>query len=187
MLVLGVSGLLVALPGVAGAAGSTSPTTVTTPTSCSTSATINLTASNTSSSPATTSVSSSCAFAPGATVSISFLGTTQSATADASTGILTLNLSATDPSLAVNGGAFQTAVYGNNTITATGLNASGGPNTATFLVDLVNPNATSSSSGSGLAFTGADLAALVAAALALILMGAGVVVFTRRRAASVTR
>jgi hypothetical protein len=103
---------------------------------------------------------------------------------------LTLNLSATDPALSVNGGAFQTAQFGNNTITATGNNSSGGTNTATFLVNLVNPNATGAGSGagsSGLAFTGADLAALVAAALALILMGAGVVIFTRRRAAAIQK
>ena len=184
VLVFGVSGLLVSLPGTAGAAGSTSPTTNSTPTSCSTSTTINLAVSNTASSPATASVSATCAFAPGAAVSISFLNTTQSATADATTGILTLNLAATDPALGVNGGALQTAVFGVNTITATGNNASGGTNTATFLVNLVNPNATGANSGSGLAFTGADLAALIGAALALILMGAGVVIFTRRRAAT---
>ncbi len=183
VLVLGVSGLLIALPGTAGAAGSTSPTTGATPTSCSSSTTINLTAASTSAAPATTSVSATCAFAPGATVSISFLGATQSATADPTTGILTLNLSATDPALSVNGGAFQTTTLGVTTITATGNNTSGGTNTATFLVDLVNP----SSNGNGLAFTGADLAALIGAALALILMGAGVVIFTRRRAASVQK
>jgi len=185
VLVFGVSGLLMALPGTAGADSSTSPPTTAVPTSCSSSTTINLTASNTSSNPATTSVSSTCAFAPGATVQITFLGATQSATADATTGILTLSLSATDPALSVNGGAFQTTTFGaSNTITAVGNNASGAANTATFLVVLSNPSATGAN---GLAFTGADLAALIGAALVLILMGAGVVIFTRRRAAATQR
>jgi hypothetical protein len=118
-------------------------------------------------------------------VSINNGGVAQTTTADGG-GNLTINYSAADPSISIDGGAFEPAQYGVNTITATGLNTSGGTNTATFLIDLVNANApTSATAGSGLAFTGADLLALVAAALALILMGTGVVVFTRRRAASV--
>jgi hypothetical protein len=179
---LGVSGLILALPGSAGAAGSTSPPAGAVPTSCSVSTTIDVNAASTTSAPATTSLTSTCSYTPGSTVSLSFLGTTQTATADATTGLLTLKLSATDPSLSVNGGAFQAAVYGVNTITATGNNASGGANSATFLIDIENPTATASGSGGGLAFTGADLAALVAAALALIVMGSGVVIYTRRRA-----
>jgi hypothetical protein len=105
---------------------------------------------------------------------------------------LTLNFSATDPTLSVNGGTFQSTSYGVTTITATGPTPSGGTNVATYLVDIVNAAATgtgaaSGTAGSGLAFTGADLAALIAAALALILMGTGVVAYTRRRANSVAK
>jgi hypothetical protein len=145
---------------------------------------VNITSANTASNPATGTISASCAFAPGANVSVSYLGTTIGATADATTGILTLNYSATDPTLAINSGAFESTSYGVTTVTATGPNSAGGTNTATFSIDLVNPNATA---GSGLAFTGADLAAIVLAALALIIMGGGVVLFTRRRAAGATK
>jgi len=198
VVVLGVSGLLLTLPGTAGAAtttGTTTATTAATPTSCSTSTTMNVTASNTSSAPVTTTLTAtSCPFKPGSTVSLSFLGTTQSATADATTGLLTLSLAATDPTLSVNGGAFATAAFGVNTITGTGTNAAGGTNTATFLVDIESAAATTTtttaSTGSGaggLAFTGADLAALIAAAFALILLGTAVVIYTRRRANSVPK
>jgi hypothetical protein len=96
-----------------------------------------------------------------------------------------LSISAKDPSISVNGSAYQPAVFGTNTITATGTNSSGAQNTATFLIDLVAPASTlaSTTSGSGgLAFTGADLAALIGAALVLILLGVGIVTVTRRRA-----
>jgi hypothetical protein len=138
---------------------------------------------NTSANPATGSLTASCSFADNAAVTINNGGTTQSTTASA-TGGLTLTYGATDPTLSIDGGTFVNAAYGVNTVTATGLNAAGGTNTATFLIDIENPSATTGS-GTGLAFTGADLAALLGAALALILMGAAVVVYTRRRAASV--
>lgn len=187
VLVLGISGVLIALPGTAGAAGSgssSSPTTGT-PTSCSASATVDVSSANTSASPATGSLTASCSFADNAAVTINNGGTSQSTTAS-STGGLTITYAATDPTLSIDGGSFVNAVYGVNTVTATGPNAAGGTNTATFLIDIENPSATTGSgSGTGLAFTGADLAALLGAALALILMGAGVVLYTRRRAASV--
>jgi hypothetical protein len=192
VLVLGVSGWLMALPGTAGAAGSgssSSPTT-TTPTSCSTSASVTVTVANTSSNPVTGTLTASCTFAPGATVTINNAGANQTAPAGGD-GTLTISYAATDPSISIDNGAFQPAVAGVNTITATGVNSNGGTNTATFLIDLITPSsATGAGSGSGtgsggLAFTGADLAALVAASLALILMGSGVVIYTRRRAASV--
>ena len=191
VLAFGVAGLIFAMPGTAGAAGSTSPATDQVPTSCSASTTLNVTTASTTSSPATTSLTGSCAFAPGSAVSVSGLGSTQSTNANGTSGLLTVTFSATDPTLSFDGGAFQPAVYGVNTITATGTNATGATNTATFLVDIVNvttaSTSTSTPSTAPLAFTGADLAALIAAALALILLGTGVVVYTRRRAASVAR
>ncbi len=191
VLVLGVSGWVMALPGTAGAAGSgssSSPTT-TTPTSCSTSASVTVTVANTSSNPVTGTLTASCTFAPGASVTINNGGANQTAPAG-SDGTLTISYAATDPSISIDNGAFQPAVAGVNTITATGVNSNGGTNTATFLIDLITPSSATgagsgSGTGSGLAFTGADLAALLAASLALILMGSGVVIYTRRRAASV--
>jgi hypothetical protein len=197
IIVLGVSGLSLALPGAAGAAASsttasTTPPTSAVSTSCSSSTTIDVTAASTSSSPATASLTSTCAFTPGSTVPVTFLGTTISATANGTTGDLTLNFGATDPTLSVNSSPFETAVYGVNTVTATGTNSTGGTNVATYLVDIEQGSSTTGSSGNnsnsaGLAFTGADLAALIAAALALILMGTAVVSYTRRRANAAPR
>jgi hypothetical protein len=188
--VLGASALSLALPGMAGAAttATTTPTTNAVSTSCSTSTTITVTASSTSSAPVTATLTSSCAFTPGSNVVLSAPYSTQTVTADATTGKLTLTFGATGvPTLSVNGGTFQSAVFGVNTITATGSNSTGGTNVATFLVDIEMPSATTTTVGSGtgasqLAFTGADLAALIAASLALILMGTAVVIYTRRRA-----
>jgi len=178
--VLGASGLLFGAASAAGAAGSTSPSSSGTPTSCSTSTTITVT--NT---PQTVSLGETCAFSPNSSVTVSYQGSTVATVTSDSSGLVTLSITATDPHLAINGGTPQTAVFGTNTITASGTNSSGASNTATFLVDLQAAPATSSSTTSGstggLAFTGADLAALIAAALALVLFGTGVVLYTRRR------
>jgi hypothetical protein len=174
--VLGASGLLFATSSAAGAAGSTSPPAGGVATSCSTSTTI-----TTSSTPQSVTLGETCAFTPNSSVTISFQGTTvTTATADA-TGLISLSVTANDPSISINGGAAQTAVYGVNTFVATGTNASGATNTATFLIDLEQA-ATPATPSTPLAFTGADLAALIAAALALVLLGTGVVLYTRRRA-----
>jgi hypothetical protein len=177
--VLGASGLLFATSGVAGASGSGSPPASSTPTSCSTSSTLTLPASGAA---VSASLGETCAFAPNSPVSLAFGGTSLSGVNADANGLISISVSGEDPQLSVNGSAYLSAVYGVNTVTATGTNASGGTNTATFLVDLVAP----SSSGSGLAFTGADLATLVAAALALILLGGGVMLYTRRQTGDTT-
>jgi hypothetical protein len=181
---LGASGLLFATSTVAGADGSTTPPASSVPTSCSTSSTVTV-----GSAPQSVSLGETCAFAPNSAVTVSFNGATVASPTSDSNGLITLSVTATDPTLAFNGGTAQPAVYGINTVTATGTNASGATNTASFLIDLVSSapataasTTSSSSSSGGLAFTGADLAALAAAALALILLGAGVVSYTRRRA-----
>jgi hypothetical protein len=173
---LGASGLLFATSAAAGAAGSTSPT----PTSSSCSASTTLTVGST---PQSVTLQNTCPFAPNSSVTVAFQGSTVASLTADSTGTISLGVVATDPTLAFNGGTAQTAVYGTNTVTASGTNASGGTNTATFLIDLQQASSTSSGTGGsgGLAFTGADLAALIAAALALILLGTGVVTYTRRR------
>lgn len=94
---------------------------------------------------------------------------------------------------------------------ATGLNPAGGTNTATFLIDIVQSTVSNTGSGSsggstggssgggatgsltgtntgkstgtvGLAFTGANLAALIAAALFMLLVGSAIVIYARRKA-----
>jgi hypothetical protein len=180
----GAAGLLLVSAGAAGASGSGSPPVAQVPTSCSTSSTVTLPANNT---PQTVSLGETCAFTPNSTTTVTFGGQVLASPTANSSGLITLSISAEDPSISVNGSAYQPAVFGTNTITATGTNASGATNTATFLVDLVAPAGPSSSSSTGsgsggLAFTGADLAALIGAALVLILLGVGVVTVTRRRA-----
>lgn len=178
--VLGASGLLFATSGIAGAAGSSSPPASSTPTSCSTSSTLTVPANG---SPVSASLGETCAFTPNSPVSLNFGSTSVSGVTADGNGLINVSVSGEDPHLSFNGGPYLAAVYGVNTLTATGTNASGGTNTATFLVDLVQP---SSGSGGGLAFTGADLAALVAAALALILLGSGVMLYTRQQAGDAT-
>jgi hypothetical protein len=179
--VLGASGLLFATSGAAGASGSGSPPTSGTPTTCSTSSSLTLPASG---SAVSASLGETCAFTPNSPVTLSFGGTSLTGVNADGNGLISVSVSGEDPQLSFNGSPYMSAVYGVNTLTATGTNASGGTNTATFLVDLVQP---SSSSGGGLAFTGADLAALVAAALALILLGSGVMLYTRRQTGDATR
>jgi hypothetical protein len=185
---VGSAGLLITTSSVAGAAaptttGTTSPNGPS-PTNCSVSLTLVLPLSNV---PVTGSLTESCTFQPGSTVTIIYLGVTiETITAPAS-GLITLTFSAKDPSLSIDGKPYASAGFGINTVTATGINPGLGTNTATFLVDLEKPAATpvstsATSGSSGLAFTGADLAALIAAALALVLLGTGVVAYTRRRA-----
>jgi hypothetical protein len=177
---LGASGFLFAGSTLAGASGSTSPPASSAPTTCSTSSTLNVPSSG---SPVSASLGETCAFAPNSSVTLSFGSTSLPATTADSNGLITVSVSGKDPSLSFNGGAYMTAVYGVNTLTASGLNSGGGTNTATFLIDLTNTSTSPSSptGGSGLAFTGADLAALIAAALALILLGSGVVLYTRKQ------
>ena len=177
--VLGASGLLFATSGIAGASGSSSPPASSTPTTCSTSSTLTLPAGGAA---VSASLGETCAFAPNSPVNLTFGGTTLTGVSADANGLISVAVSGEDPQLSFNGGAYMSAVYGVNTLTATGTNASGGTNTATFLIDLVAP----SSGSGGLAFTGADLAALVAAALALVLLGSGVMLYTRRQTGDTT-
>ncbi len=114
---------------------------------------------------------------------MSYEGTTlPSVTADPTTGLISVSASVKDPSISFDGSAYYPASYTSvNTLTATGTNAAGGSNTATFLITLSPPATTAASTTGGLAFTGADLAALIAGGLALLLLGSGVVLYTRRQ------
>jgi hypothetical protein len=102
-----------------------------------------------------------------------------------SSGSITLNNVVSDPHLSVNGSAPEPSVYGTNTVNL--VNASGGPGGTEYVI---TPNASTAALGSGsssgsagtLAFTGADLLALIVGALFLLTAGTLLVVFTRRRA-----
>jgi hypothetical protein len=180
-IVVGSAGLLLASAGGAGASGgsSTSPPTSSVPTSCSASSTVAVPSSG-SSSP--TTASETCAYAANTPVTVTFGGATVANVTAGSNGLISLSFTGKDPEISVNGGPFSSAAYGVNTFVAMGKNASGSTNTATFLVDLEAPVSTAAATTSGgLAFTGADLLALIAAALVLILLGVGVVLYTRRR------
>lgn len=184
-IVLGSVGLLLATAAPAGASGSLSPPVNPLPTSCSTSLSLPVKIASRTSVGFT--MTESCTFATGSMVSISFGGKVlHAAKSDGGTGHVTIKGDAKDPEISVDGSAYQPAAYGVNTIVASGTNPSGGSNTANFLVDLENISTSSSSSSStnssGLAFTGADLLALIAAAMALMILGTCVVLYTRRRA-----
>lgn len=123
---------------------------------------------------------------PNSTYSVSIDGVAAGVTANSDgAGNVTLTIAASDPHLSVNGSTPVPATYGSNTVTLA--NTSGG---AGGTVNVNIPNATTSalgtsgsgSSGGSLAFTGADLLALIIGALFLLAMGTLLVVFTRRRA-----
>jgi hypothetical protein len=123
--------------------------------------------------------------APSATFSITVAGVATGLTVNSdSGGTVSLTTAVTDPHLSVNGSTPASAVFGSNTVSLT--NTSGGAGGTEYVII---PNATtaalgsgSSSSGGTLAFTGADLLALIIGALFLLAMGTLLVVFTRRRA-----
>jgi hypothetical protein len=174
---LGSSALLFATATAAGAAGSTPPSATGTPVTCSVTASpVTVTSSTNVNVPLTTPAA--CDYAAGSSVAVTLNGASvESATADTS-GVVTLSATVTDPHIAIDTTAPVAVSLGTNTIVTTGTTASGATDTVTFVVDLQN-------SGTGLAFTGADLAALIGAALAMLVLGTGIVMFTRRRAAQV--
>ncbi|HWE67863.1 MAG TPA: hypothetical protein VG298_14580 [Acidimicrobiales bacterium] len=162
-----------------------------------------------------TTLTESCVFDPGTNVAVTYHGAVVEVLTAPASGLITLHLSAADPGdpgdpeLSIDGTAFQPAIFGVNTMVGTGINPAGASNTATFLLDISQPVATLTASGSsggstgtgagagtgtsgngttpgsiGLAFTGANLIALIAAGLSLTLFGGGVVAYTRRRAAA---
>jgi hypothetical protein len=189
--VLGAAAMLMAFGAPAGAdGGSTSPPAGSVPTSCSTSSTLNV---GPSGQPAQVTLGETCAYTPNSAVTVTFNGAVVAHATANSSGLVTLIFDGKDAAIAVDNGTYTPTTYGVNTFVASGTNASGASNTADFLIDLehivtaasaVTPPSISSSSATGaLAFTGADLAALVAAGLALVLLGGGIVLYTRRRAA----
>lgn len=120
---------------------------------------------------------------PNATYSVSIDGVASSVPVPAdSTGMVTLTIAASDgPHLSVNGSTPEPTTYGSNTVTLANTAGSDGAT-----VDIIIPDATTAALGTGgssgsLAFTGAELLALVIGALLLLATGTLLVVFTRRR------
>lgn len=141
---------------------------------------------------------SACGFAPGAAVSLSINGAGAGGATANSSGCVALTYTATaGPRLSVDGGPSIAARFGDNSSVATGANPAGSTNTVYITVDVVRAGtgAGSGSGGasggsgglattataSGVAFTGADIAAIVVGGLALLAMGTLVIIFARRR------
>ena len=108
-----------------------------------------------------------CGFEPGSTTNY---GVASAA------GCVTLTITGFDPSISVNGGPKISAVFGlnSNIVAVTGVNTTGGTQTDLVSVILTAPS-------SGLAFTGADILAMVIGGLGLVALGFLVLTFVRRR------
>ena len=178
---IAVSSLTIGLFALSGAAGAATPGYPPPPnlnTNCSFSAAVNL---NT-----TVTVTVTCKFAPGAAISVSLNGAAYLKTTAPASGILVETFTATDPHISMNGGpAVATNAGATNTFVATGANPGGGTNTATTLVTIPATGAAaaaaSTPAAAGLAFTGADIMAMVIGALALLALGFLILTLTRRR------
>jgi hypothetical protein len=151
------------LQAMAGAQSSGYPGTIVPGTSS-----VTITLALTTSANGTASPVTVCGFEPGST--------TNYGVANAA-GFVTLTITGFDPSFSVNGGPKITAVFGlnSNAVAVTGVNTTGGTQT-----DLVNVILTAPSN-SGLAFTGADILAMVVGGLGLIAVGFLILTFVRRR------
>jgi hypothetical protein len=128
-----------------------------------------------------------CGFAPPPPTNVVTLtidgGTLGSTTEDAgSDGCITFTGTVTDPHLSVDGGTPVEVAYGNSTVTASGVGPTGATVTATFTV----PIAAAAAPASPLAFTGADIMAMVIGGLALVALGFLVVTFARRRKVAIS-
>ena len=123
---------------------------------------------------------------PNSTFSISIAGVATGVTVNSdSAGNVTLTNAVTgDPFLSVNGSKPVSTIYGTNTVSLT--NTSGGAGGTEYVIIPNVLTAALSTGGTGgggtLAFTGADLLALIVGALFLLAVGTLLVVFTRRRA-----
>jgi hypothetical protein len=128
-----------------------------------------------------------CGYAPASSVTVTVDGTVVYVSTADSSGCLFLTITISDPSISINGSPAVTIPYGTAAIAASGVSPSGAAVTDTVDVPVASPTAVvtsappTSSSSSGLAFTGADIMAMVVAGLALIALGFLVLTFSRRR------
>jgi hypothetical protein len=166
--------LLFVLPMQAGAQSDGYPGTTTTTTGSAIPQNISLTIAVGGSQTATL-----CGFAPGSSVSLGINGTSDGTTFADSNGCVTVTYVVTDPHISANGGPAVTAAFGSNVSTVSGESSSG--LTLTDDVTVVIPASAVTPAGSGLAFTGADIAAMVIGALLLIGLGGLLVMVARRR------
>jgi hypothetical protein len=174
-LATGAGVLLLGVLGVTGAASAATagyPPPTIGATSCSTSEVIGVGGSAT--------IDVSCAFKPGAAITITLNGDFYGTAIAPSSGTFVETFRVTDPHISLNGNTEAAVGYGTtNTFVASGLNSAGDANVATTLVTI--PSAPTTSSSTGLAFTGMDIMALVIASFALMALGFLVLVFSRRR------
>jgi hypothetical protein len=128
-----------------------------------------------------------CGYAKGSAVTVTVDGTVVYVSAAGSNGCLFLTITISDPSISINGSPAVTVPYGTATIAASGVSPTGAAVTDTVDIPVASPTAVvtsappTSSSSSGLAFTGADIAAMTVGALALIALGFLLVTVARRR------
>jgi hypothetical protein len=104
------------------------------------------------------------------------------ATSD-STGCAAFKGTTEDPHISLNGGPLVSVNYGNSTILATGIGVDGNSITDTITVPLAPPADPPADppAAAGLAFTGADIMALVIGGIALVAIGFLILTFVRRR------
>jgi hypothetical protein len=127
-----------------------------------------------------------CGFEPGSAVTESINGTvvktisadTTPPDATSLDGCISDSGTVSDPHLTLSGASPVAISYGNNSITASGVSPSGEAVNSTLIVPV---SASSSSSSSGLAFTGADIMAMVIGGIALVALGFLILTFVRRR------
>jgi hypothetical protein len=168
VVMLGFAGLLLTAPSASAASGYPPP--VVAATSCSVAQAVAV--GN------TFTFNATCTFAPGSTITVTLNGVFYETLTAPSSGVFTETIVVTDPHISLNGGPAEAAAYGaTETFVATGTNASGASNTSTAIITI--PSAASSS---GLAFTGADLAATMIGGATLLLMGIAATTYARRRA-----
>ena len=122
-------------------------------------------------------------FAPSSQTTITIDGHDASVTTTSSDGILTISIVWLDPHVSVNGGSPVPINYGNNTINLAGTAANGQPATFSGTFNLVSASTpvTAATTTGGLAFTGADIAAMAVVGLLLLACGTLLVVTSRRR------
>jgi hypothetical protein len=120
-----------------------------------------------------------CGFAPLSSISLGINGTSDGTASADSNGCVTVTYIVTDPHISANGGPAVTAAFGSNVSTVSGESSSG--LSLTDDVTIIIPASAVTPAGSGLAFTGADIAAMVVGGLLLIGLGGVLIMVARRR------
>jgi hypothetical protein len=118
-------------------------------------------------------------FAPGASVTVTVNGVLAITKTPTNGAVVVVVTVVSQTLLAVDDPVNVAAVCGINTVTATGATATGGTGNSTGTFNLLCTSTTTTKGG--LAFTGANVMRFVLAALALIVIGALLVFFQRRR------